>query len=144
MSEETTAEATAETTASREWSADTKELGDKIVAMNLLQAKELGDYLEDVHGIKAAAGGVVMAGPVGGEAAAEVEEQTEFDVVLTVIGEKKIQVIKALRANSDLGLKEAKDLVEKAPCSVVEKVDKDTAEKAKKELEEAGATVEIK
>lgn len=143
MSEETTAAATAETTVSREWSADTKELGDKIVAMNLLQAKELGDYLEDVHGIKAAAGGVVMAGPVG-EAAAEVEEQTEFDVVLTVIGEKKIQVIKALRANSELGLKEAKDLVEKAPCSVVEKVDKDTAEKAKKELEEAGATVEIK
>jgi large subunit ribosomal protein L7/L12 len=132
--------------ATREFSAETKELGDKIVELTLKQAKELSDYLEDVHGIKAAVGGaVMMAGPMlGGEAAAPAEEQTEFDVVLEGFGEKKIGVIKVVRAATGLGLKEAKDLVEAAPSKVKEGISKEDAEKLKKELEEAGATVSVK
>lgn len=132
--------------ATREFSAETKDLGDKIVELTLKQAKELSDYLEDVHGIKAAAGGaVMMAGPMGGgEAAAPAEEQTEFDVVLENFGDKKIGVIKVVRAATGLGLKEAKDLVEAAPSKVKEGISKEDAEKLKKELEEAGATVSVK
>src|SRR5918993_243462 len=98
--------------ATAEFSATTKELGDKIVALTLKQAKELADYLENVHGIKAASGGAVMmaAGPAA--PAAEKVEQTEFDVVLEAFGENKIGVIKVVRAATGLGLKEAKDLVE--------------------------------
>lgn len=130
--------------ATREFSAETKDLGDKIVELTLKQAKELSDYLEDVHGIKAAAGGAVMV--QGGPAAeAEVqEEQTEFDVVLENFGEKKIGVIKVVRAATALGLKEAKDLVEAAPSKVKEGISKEDAEKLKTELEDAGATVSIK
>src|SRR5208283_2981780 len=131
--------------ADRDFSAVTKELGDKIVTLTLKQAKELSDYLEEVHGIKAAAGGVVMAaGPAGAAPAAAVQEKTEFDVVLEGFGDKKIGVIKVVRAITGLGLKEAKDLVEGVPAKVKEGVSKEDAEKIKKELEEAGATVSIK
>ncbi len=130
----------------REWAADVKQLGDKIVELSLLQAQELGDYLEDVHGIAPAAAAVaVAAGPAGGgEDAAAEEEQTAFDVVLKAIGDKKIQVIKTVRAATTLGLKEAKELVEKAPTTVKEGLTKDEAEDFKKELEASGAEVEIK
>jgi large subunit ribosomal protein L7/L12 len=136
--------ATAEAT--REFSAPTKELGDKIVALTLKQAKELSDYLEDVHGIKAAAGGaVMMAAPGGGADAPAAEAKTEFDVVLEGFdAAKKIGVIKVIRAITSLGLKEAKDLVEGSPSKVKEGISKEDAEKAKKELEEAGAKVSVK
>jgi large subunit ribosomal protein L7/L12 len=136
--------ATAETP--REFSAQAQELGEKIVGLTLKEAKELSDYLEDVHGIKPAAGGAMMvAGPAaGGDAGAAVEEQTEFDVVLESFGEKKIGVIKVVRAATALGLKEAKDLVEGVPAKVKEGLSKEDAEKLKTELEEAGATVSIK
>lgn len=133
--------------ATMEYSADTKQLGDKIVTLTLKQAKELSDYLENVHGIKpAAGGGVVMAmpGAGGGAAAAPVEEKTEFDVVLENFGANKIGVIKVVRAATSLGLKEAKDLVEGAPSKIKEGISKEDAEKLKKELEEAGAKVAIK
>ncbi len=129
----------------KEFSAEIKELGDKIVGLSLLQAKALADYLKDVHGIEPAAGGaVMMAGPaVGGGEAAAAEEKTSFDVILKSFGEKKIQVIKEVRALTGLGLKEAKDLVDGVPKPVKEKVTKDEAEAAKAQLEAAGATVEI-
>ncbi|MBX3425855.1 MAG: 50S ribosomal protein L7/L12 [Pirellulales bacterium] len=129
-----------------EFSAATKELGDKIVQLTLKEAKELSDYLKDVHGIEPAAGGaVVMAGPAdGGGGAAAAEEQTEFDVVLEGFGDQKIGVIKVIRAITGLGLKEAKDLVEGVPSKVKEGVSKEDAEKIKKELTEAGATASIK
>lgn len=133
--------------ATMEFSANTKELGDKIVELTLKQAKELSDYLEQVHGIKPAAGGgmVMMAGPGGGGGGpAPVAEKTEFDVVLEGFGDKKIGVIKVVRAATGLGLKEAKDLVEGVPSKVKEGISKEDAEKLKKELEEAGATVSIK
>lgn len=128
----------------REFSANTKELGDKIVELTLKQAKELSDYLEDVHGIKAAAGGVMMAAPAATEAAAKPEEKTEFDVVLESFGENKINVIKVVRAATGLGLKEAKDLVEGVPSKVKEGISKEDAEKLKTELAGAGATVSVK
>ena len=131
-----------------EFSANTKELGDKIVELTLKQAKELSDYLEQVHGIKPAAGGGMMmmagAGGAGGGAAPAAAEKTEFDVVLEGFGDKKIGVIKVVRAATGLGLKEAKDLVEGVPSKVKEGISKEDAEKLKKELEEAGATVSIK
>ena len=129
----------------KEFSGATKEMGDKIVALTLKEAKELSDYLKDEHGIEPAAGGggmMVMPDDGGGGAAAE--EQTEFDVVLESYGEKKIGVIKVVRAATSLGLKEAKDLVESAPTKVKEGIGKEDAEKLKKEMEEVGATVSIK
>jgi large subunit ribosomal protein L7/L12 len=127
----------------REFSAMSKEMGDKIAGLTLKEAKELSDYLEDEHGIKAAAGGaVVMAGPAAAEEAPEV--QTEFDVVLENFGDKKIGVIKVVRAATGLGLKEAKDLVEGVPSKVKEGISEDDAKKLKADLEEAGATVSIK
>ena len=131
----------------REYSPATKELGDKIVALTLKEAKELSDYLENVHGIKAAVGGAVMvAGPAldaGPAKAAEV--QTEFDVVIeSYEATKKIGIIKVVRAATSLGLKEAKDLVEAVPAKVKEGLSKDDAEKLKKELEEAGAKIIVK
>ncbi|MGD9721891.1 MAG: 50S ribosomal protein L7/L12 [Pirellulales bacterium] len=134
-------------TATREFSTGAKELGDKIVGLTLKEAKELSDYLEEVHGIKPAAGGaVMMAAPAGGDGggAAAKEEKTEFDVVLEGFGDKKIGVIKVVRAITNLGLKEAKDLVEGVPSKVKEGISKEEADKIKKELEEAGATVSIK
>jgi large subunit ribosomal protein L7/L12 len=128
-----------------EFSTETKTLGDKIVELTLKQAKELSDYLENVHGIKPAAGGaMMMAGPAAGPAAAAPEAKTEFDVVLEAFGDKKIGVIKVVRAATGLGLKEAKDLVEGVPSKVKEGISKEDADKLKKELEEAGATVSIK
>jgi large subunit ribosomal protein L7/L12 len=135
-----------ESTATLEYGDATKKLGEAIVALNLKEAKELSDYLENEHGIKAAAGGgVIMAAPGagGGEATAE-EEQTEFDVVLEGFGDKKIAVIKEVRALTSLGLKEAKELVEGVPNRVKEAVSKEDAAAAKAKLEEAGATVSIK
>jgi large subunit ribosomal protein L7/L12 len=131
----------------RQFSSRSTELGDKIVALTLKEAKELSDYLEEVHGIKAAAGGgMMMAMPAGGggAAAAPAEEKTEFDVVLEAFGDNKLNVIKVVRSLTSLGLKEAKELVEKAPSKVKEGVSKADAEKMKKELTEAGATVSIK
>jgi large subunit ribosomal protein L7/L12 len=124
----------------------TKTLGDKIVSLTLLQAKSLADYLEQVHGIKPAGGGVMMAaGPgAGAAAAAPAEAQTEFDVILAAFGENKIGVIKVVRAATALGLKEAKDLVEAAPKPVKTGLSKADADKLKAELEAAGAKVEIK
>ena len=122
-----------------------KTLGDSIVKLTVLEAKSLGDYLEEVHGIKAAAAAVI-AGPAAAAAApAEAKvEQTEFDVILENFGAQKINVIKVVRAATALGLKEAKDLVDGAPKPVKTGVSKADAEKLKKELEEAGATASIK
>ncbi len=135
--------ATAETTTFAE---NIKTLGESIVKLTVLEAKALGDYLETVHGIKAAAaaaGPVMAAAPAA--AAAPVEEQTEFDVILEAFdAAKKIGIIKVVRAATGLGLKEAKDAVEAAPKAVKTGVSKDDAAKLKKELEEAGATVKIK
>ncbi len=121
------------------------EIVDKIKGLSLLEASELKTALEDEFGVSAAAPVMVAgaAGAGGGDAAAA-EEQTEFDVVLTGIGDKKINVIKVVRAHTGLGLKEAKDIVDKAPNTVKEGVSKDEAEKLKKEFEDAGATAEIK
>ena len=130
--------------AEKEFSSKIKELGDQFVGLTVLEANELKNYLKDVHDIEPAAGGVVMAGAMPGAAAAEEEEQTEFDVLLESFGNQKIQVIKVVRAATSLGLKEAKDLVEAAPKAVKEGVSKVDAEKLQKELEDAGATVTIK
>ena len=123
-----------------------KTLGDKIVALTLKQAVDLAEYLKEEHGIEPAAGAVMVAGPAaaGAEAAAAEEEQTAFDVILKEVGDKKIQVIKAVRALTSLGLREAKDLVDGVPRPVKEGASKEEAEEAGKQLEEAGATVEIK
>ena len=122
-----------------------KELGDKIVALTVKDATSLGDYLKDEYGIEPAGGGaVVMAGPGGGAAAEAPEEPTEFDVILKEAGASKINVIKVVRSATQLGLKGAKDIVDGAPKAVKEGINKEDAEKLKKELEEAGATVELK
>jgi large subunit ribosomal protein L7/L12 len=135
-------------TATMEFTDTTKKLGDQIVGLTLKEAKELSDYLKEVHGIEPAAGGAVMvAGPAGGGeggGAAAAAEKTEFDVVLEGFGDKKIGVIKVVRQATGLGLKEAKDLVEGVPSKVKEGLSKADAEKLKAELEEAGATVSIK
>ena len=125
---------------------DIKQLGDKIVGLTLKQAVDLAGYLKDEYQIEPAAGGaVMMAGPGGGGAAAEAaEEKSTFDVVLKGAGDKKIQVIKVVRAATGLGLKEAKDLVEGAPKPVKEGANKADSEAMKKKLEAAGATVELK
>ena len=137
-----------EQASTKNWSKEIKEIGDKIVSMTLMQAKELADYLKEEHGIEPAAGGaVMMAGPAAAAAAAgdgAAEEKTSFDVILKDFGDKKIQVIKEVRAITGLGLKEAKDLVEALPKPLKEGLNKDEAEAAKKQLEEAGAVVEIK
>lgn len=129
----------------KNWSEDVKKLGDAIVKLTLMQAKELGDYLKEQYGIEPAAGAaVMMAGPAGGAAAAEAApEKTMFDVILKSAGDKKIQVIKEVRALTALGLKEAKDLVDGAPKPIKKGVSKDEAEAAKKQLESAGGVVEL-
>ncbi|MCK9424740.1 MAG: 50S ribosomal protein L7/L12 [Ignavibacteriaceae bacterium] len=118
------------------------ELVEKIKSLTLVEASELKKALEEEFGVTAAA--PVVMGAAVAAAAAPVEEQTEFNVNLIAAGEKKINVIKVVRAHTGLGLKEAKDLVDSAPKAVKESVSKDEAEKLKKELEEAGATVEVK
>lgn len=118
------------------------ELVEKIKGLSLVEASELKKALEEEFGVSAAAPvAIAGAAPV---AAAPVEEKTEFDVILKAAGEKKINVIKVVRAHTGLGLKEAKDLVDGAPKTVKEAISKDEAEKLKKEFEEAGATVEVK
>ena len=126
--------------------ADLKKLAEEIVGLTLLEAAELKKILKDEYGIEPAAGGaVMMAGPAAGAAPAEAEEEkTEFDVILVEAGEKKINVIKEVRAITGLGLKEAKDLVEAGGKAVKEAASKDEAEKIKKQLEDAGAKVELK
>ncbi len=120
------------------------ELVEKIKALTLVEASELKKALEEEFGVTAAAPVVMGAAVAGAAAAAPAEEQTEFNVNLVSAGDKKINVIKVVRAHTGLGLKEAKDLVDGAPKTVKEAVSKDEAEKLKKELEEAGATVEVK
>ena len=130
-----------------EATAEIKEIGDKLAGLTLKQAVDLADYLKETYKIEPAAGGVMMAGGGGGGAAAPAEkeaEKTTFDVVLKAAGDKKIQVIKVVRAHTGLGLKEAKDMVDGAPKTIKENLAKDEAEKVKKELEEQGATVELK
>ena len=123
----------------------TDELLDAFKEMTLLELSEFVKQFEDTFGVTAAAPvAVAAAGAAGGAAAEAVEEQDEFDVVLEAAGEKKINVIKEVRALTSLGLKEAKDLVESAPKAVLEKVTKEAAEKAKESLEGAGATVTLK
>ncbi|HEV3144515.1 MAG TPA: 50S ribosomal protein L7/L12 [Gemmataceae bacterium] len=129
-----------------EFAVEIKELGDRIAALKVSQAVELGNYLEEVHKIKPAAGAVVAAGPAAGAAgpAPAAAEQTEFSVVLESFGADKIKVIKVVREITGLGLKEAKDLVEGAPKAVKENVSKDDANKFKKQLEDVGAKVTLK
>ena len=118
---------------------------DGIKEWTLLELSDFIKQFEETFDVKAAAAGpVMMAGPAGGAAAEEVEEQTEFDVILNAAGDQKIQVIKEVRALTSLGLKEAKDLVDGAPKPVLEKVAKEQADAAKEKLEAAGASVEVK
>jgi large subunit ribosomal protein L7/L12 len=131
----------------RGWSAEIKELGDKIVALSVGKAVELGDYMEQVHKIKPAAAAVAVAAGAGGGAAAPEKpaEKTEFTVTLDGFDPaKKINVIKIVREITGLGLKEAKDLVEGAPKSIKENVSKDEANKLKQKLEEGGAKISLK
>ena len=123
--------------------ADLQKIVDDLSSLTVLEASELAKLLEEKWGVSAAAAVAVAAGPAGAAAPAA-EEKTEFTVVLTAVGDKKIEVIKEVRAITGLGLKEAKDLVEGAPKPVKEGVNKDEAAKIKKQLEEAGATVEVK
>ncbi|MBS3895255.1 50S ribosomal protein L7/L12 [Silanimonas sp.] len=123
-------------------SLSNEQIIDAIATKSLMEIMDLVKAMEDKFGVSAAAPVMMAAGPAA--AAAPVEEQTEFTVVLKAIGEKKVEVIKAVRAITGLGLKEAKDLVEGAPQNVKEAVSKDDAAKFKKELEAAGATVEVK
>ena len=123
--------------------ADVKQLAESLVNLTVKEVQELAQILKDEHGIEpAAAGAVMVAGPAAGAAAAE--EKTAFDVVLTSPGGAKLNVVKAVKDITNLGLKEAKDLVDAAPKAILEGVTKDEAEKAKAALEEAGASVEIK
>jgi large subunit ribosomal protein L7/L12 len=131
----------------KEFGADILALAEKISGLTLKQAQELVDCLKEKYGIEPAAGGAIMmapAGGAGGGAAAAAEEKTSFDVILKEGGDKKIQVIKVVRAATNLGLKEAKELVDGAPKAVKTGIPKEEADKLKKELEEVGATVEIK
>lgn len=124
---------------------DIKQLGDSIVGLTLKQAKDLSDYLKDEHGIEAAAGGaVMMAGPAGDGAGEAAAEQTEFDVVMSSFGDAKLNVVKVVKNLTGASLMDAKKLVEAVPAKIKEGASKEEAEKVKKELEEAGATVELK
>ena len=133
-------------TATMEFVDTTKKLGDQIMGLTLKEAKELSDYLKDVHGIEPAAGGaVMMAGPaVGGSGEEAPAAKTEFDVILDGFGDNKIGVIKVVRQATGLGLKEAKDLVEGVPSKIKEGLSDADAKKLKAELEASGATVSIK
>lgn len=126
----------------KEFSKDVSDLAEQITKLTVKQAQELVDCLKDVHGIEPAGGGVVAI--AGGGAAEVEEEQTSFDVELASFGDKKIAVIKVVRSQTGLGLKEAKDLVESAPKVVKEGLSKEEAEKIKKEIEEAGGAAVIK
>jgi large subunit ribosomal protein L7/L12 len=139
MSEET---ATAE---AKTFDAKISKLGDEMAGLTLKEAVDLADYMKDTYDIEpAAGGGVVMAAAGGGDGGGGDEEQTEFDVILTAAGDKKIQVIKVVREATGLGLKEAKELVDGAPKAIKEKASKEEADELKAKLEEAGGGVEIK
>jgi large subunit ribosomal protein L7/L12 len=130
-----------------EFADTTKKLGDQIMGLTLKEAKELSDYLKEVHGIEPAAGGAVMMAAPGGAAGGGAEApaaKTEFDVVLDGFGDNKIAVIKVVRQATGLGLKEAKDLVEGVPSKIKEGLSEADAKKLKAELEASGATVSIK
>lgn len=134
-----------EDTATVEYSAEAKKIGDEIAGMTLKQAKELSDYLENEHGIKAAAGGAVMMAPAGGGGGeAPVEAQTEFDVVLTGFGDKKLDVVKVVKAITGASLMEAKKMVESCPATLKEAVSKEDADKVKADVEAAGGSIEVK
>jgi len=124
--------------------ASLEKIVEDLSGLTVLEAAELSKLLEEKWGVSAAAPVAVAAGPAAAPGAAAAEEQTEFEVVLTAFGEKKINVIKEVRAITGLGLKEAKDLVESAPKAVKEAVDKDEATALQKKLEDVGATVEVK
>jgi large subunit ribosomal protein L7/L12 len=125
--------------------ADIKALAEQLVGLTIKEANDLARLLEEEYGIKPAAAAVAVAGPAaGGDGAVEVEEQTEFDVILKAIGGNKIAVIKEVRAITGLGLKEAKDLVDSAPNAIKQAISRDEAEQLKSRLEEAGAEVEMK
>lgn len=124
-------------------SKEIKAIGDSIAKLTLMQAKELGDYLKEEYGIEPAAGGAVMVAGSAGEGAAAEEEKSTFDVILKEIGDKKIQVIKEVRAMTGLGLKEAKAIVDAVPKPIKEGLNKEEAEEARAQLEAAGAVVEI-
>ena len=139
MSEET---ATAE---AKTFDAKISKLGDEMAGLTLKEAVDLADYMKDTYDIEpAAGGGVVMAAAGAGGDGGAAEEQTEFDVVLSSAGDKKIQVIKVVREATGLGLKEAKELVDGAPKAIKEKASKEEADELKAKLEEAGGNVEIK
>lgn len=129
-----------------EFSAESKTLGDQIANMTLKQAKELSDYLKETYGIEPAAGGAVMMAPAGGGegGAAAAVEQTEFDVVLTGFGEKKLDVVKVVKNLTGASLMDSKKLVESCPAKLKEGVSKEDAAKVKAEVEAAGGTVELK
>ncbi len=124
--------------------ADLQKLVDELSTLTVLEAAELSKLLEDKWGVSAAAPAAVAAAPAAAAAAPPAEEQTEFTVILSKVGDKKINVIKEVRAITGLGLKEAKDLVEGAPKMVKESVNKDEAAKLRKQLEDQGAAVEVK
>lgn len=125
-----------------EFSKEISELAEKLVNLKVKDAQALADCLKEVHGIEPAGGGVMMAAPGGGGDDAP-EEKTSFNVILVGFGEKKIQVIKVVRAITALGLKEAKELVESCPKAIKEDLSKEDAEKIKKEIEEVGGAVSI-
>ncbi len=128
-----------------EFSAAARDLGDKIVGLTLKQAKELSDYLKDVHGIEAAAGGMAMVMPQGGGGAAEAPVvKTEFDVILSAHGDKKLDVVKVVKTITGASLMDAKKMVESCPAKLKEAVSKEDAEKIKKEIEAVGGVVELK
>ena len=121
-----------------------KELGDKIAGLTLKQAKELSDYIKEAYGIEPASGGAVMMAPVAGAPAAAAVEQTEFDVVLANVGDKKLDVVKVVKNITGASLMDAKKLVESPKPTIKEKVSKEDAAKIKAELEAVGATIELK
>jgi large subunit ribosomal protein L7/L12 len=128
-----------------EVAAELKDLGDKIAGLTLKQAKELSDYIKEAYGIEPASGGaVMMAAPAGGGGAAAAAEPTEFDVILTGFGDKKLDVVKVVKNLTGASLMDAKKMVEGVPAKIKEKVSKEEAAKVKAELEASGATVEVK
>jgi len=144
MSEETTTEEAAPA-AKKTYDGKIGEIIELLKGMSLLEISELKTAFEDTFDVKAAAGGgMMMAAPAAGGGGEAAEEQTEFDVILTAAGDKKIQVIKELRALTSLGLKEAKGIADSAPAPVLEGVSKEDAEAAKEKLEAAGGSVEVK
>jgi large subunit ribosomal protein L7/L12 len=124
--------------------ADIKSIAEELVNLTVKEVNELAAVLKDEHGIEPAAAAVAIAAPAGGGDAGAVEEKSEFDVILTAAGGSKLQVVKAVKELTGLGLKEAKELVDGAPKAIKEGVGKDEADGIKKALEEAGAEVELK